>query len=90
VPTIASGYVAANTVSVAPEAANLLAAHERNGWLLLGLALASQFWKAWSGGRLPPGQERPYAALVAGIVLLTIYSAWLGGSMVYGHGIGVR
>ncbi len=90
VPTIASGYVAANTVRVPPGGTALLDAHERNGWILLFLALGSQFWKAWCGGRVPERQQPAYAALLVTVAALTAYSAWLGGQMVYVQGIGVR
>jgi uncharacterized membrane protein len=89
VPVIASGYLAANTVEVPAAAAGLLDLHELNGWLLLALALASQFWKAWAGGRVPDRQRRAYVALLAAVVASTLYGAWLGGQMVYVQGIGV-
>ena len=90
IPTLLSGYIAANTVSVAPAALDLLDAHERNGWILLGLVVAGLFWKGWTGGKIPQRQRAVYAALLLGVVALTLYSALLGGQMVYLHGIGVR
>ena len=89
VPAIASGYLAANTVAPPPAALPLLASHERNAWLVLGALVASQFWKAWHGGGLPPSHAIPYAVLLAIVVGLTLYGAWLGGQMVYEHGVGV-
>lgn len=89
VPTIVSGYLAANTLLFAPESASLLGAHERNGWILLGLVVASLFWKAWGGGRVPAGQRVPYAALLVAVVGMAVWGAWLGGRMVYIEGVGV-
>jgi uncharacterized membrane protein len=89
VPTIASGYLAANTASVPAAAEELLAAHERNGWMLLGLLFASQFWKAWTGGRLAGWTRWVYVVALTGAVLLAIWGAWLGGRLVYAHGVGV-
>lgn len=89
VPTIATGYVAANSVSVPDGARDLLDSHERNGWFLLGLLLAGQFWKAWCGGRLSGLQQKLYAVLMTAVVLLAAYGAWLGGQMVYTHAVGV-
>jgi uncharacterized membrane protein len=89
VPTIASGILAANTLVLPAGTEELLAAHERNGWFLLGMLLASQFWKAWCGGKVAPPLDRLYALLLIATVALAIYGAWLGGRMVYGHGIGV-
>jgi len=88
--TLSSGYVAANTVSVGPAATELLEAHERNGWFLLGLIVAVLFWKGWSQGRIPDSQRLIFALLLLAVVALTIYSALLGGQMVYVHGVGVR
>ena len=89
VPTLASGYLAANTLEVPEASRDLLDAHERNGWILLGLLCASQFWKAWGGGRIPDRHRLIYVAVLLATVLLVLYGAWLGGRMVYAHGIGV-
>ena len=90
VPAIGSGYLAANTVDVPKAAQGLLDLHELNGWILLALAFASQFWKAWAGGLLPERQRRAYVALLLAVVAAAAWSAWLGGQMVYVQGIGVR
>ncbi len=84
VPTIASGYLAANTSGLPEVGGSLLGAHERNGWILLGLLAGSQFWKGWCRGELPARQRPFYAVVLIAVVLLTAYSAWLGGRMVYG------
>ena len=89
VPTIASGYLADNTLDLSGAPKSLLEAHERNGWILLGLLLATQFWKAWRGGTLGERERWIYAVTLVGVIALTVYSAWLGGRMVYGHGVGV-
>ena len=56
VPTLVTGYLAANSLAIEMNVRDLLDAHERNGWFLLGLLLGTQFWKAWCGGR-PPGRQ---------------------------------
>ncbi len=89
VPTLASGYLAANTLDVPAAVQPLLDSHERNGWILLGVLCGAQFWKAWCGGRVPDGSRWLYAALMASAVGLAAYGAWLGGRMVYGAGLGV-
>lgn len=89
VPTLASGYLAANTLEVPDEATALLASHERNGWILLAMLLATQFWKGWCGGRIPDRQRWTYAVVLLATVLMAVYSAWLGGRMVYGQAVGV-
>jgi len=90
VPTIASGYLAGNTVNPTGEGFALLDSHEKNGLIVLVLLVGSQFWKAWCGGSLRGAAAKLYAALLVAIVLLTIYGAWLGGQMVYVQGVGVR
>ena len=89
VPTIATGYLAANTLGLPEDGGSLLGAHERNGWILLGLLVGSQFWKAWFRGELPARHRGFYAVVLIVVVLLTVYSAWLGGRMVYGQGYGI-
>ena len=90
VPTMVSGYLAANTVVVADEGQALLDGHELNGWILLGLLLGAQFWKAWCRGQFGPAQGKLYAAWIAAVVFFALRAAWLGGQMVYFQGVGVR
>lgn len=90
VPTVVSGFLAADTVSPdGPVATALLARHERNGLILLGWFGGMLFWKGWHRGRLPGGQGRLYALLLLTGVTLVAYGAWLGGLLVYRHGVGV-
>ena len=90
VPTMVSGYLAANTTTATGEAELLLERHERLAWILLLLLLGAQFWKAWNRGELAPGPRKVYALLVAAAWGLTLWVAWLGGQMVYVQGVGVR
>lgn len=90
VVTVASGYLAANTLPSPPGDGRLLAAHERNGWILLGLLFTGQFWKSWCGGRVEGRGRGLYAVLLVGVLVAVWWSAWLGGQMVYVQGIGVR
>ncbi|HKQ61515.1 MAG TPA: DUF2231 domain-containing protein [Candidatus Polarisedimenticolaceae bacterium] len=88
VPAIVSGYVAANSLDVPPSARELLELHERNGLVLFGLCSLTLLWKGWSGGRVAHAHRVAYAGLLAGAVVLTLTSAWLGGRMVYFAGVG--
>ena len=78
-PTLVTGYLAANSVDLTPESAPLLAAHENNGLFLLGVFVACLFWKGWYRGEIPAGQRRLYALLVLVGVALAVYGALLGG-----------
>ena len=89
VPVIASGYVASNTTELTAGARPILTDHERNGWILLAVFVTAQLWKGWNGGRVPPAHRYYYAALLLAGVLLAAFNAYLGGRLVYGHGVGV-
>lgn len=90
VPTMVSGYLAANTVEVTETGQALVDRHEQSGWILLGLLLGTQFWKAWSRGRFAPNPQKVYVFLIAVVTGATVWTAWLGGQMVYLQGVGVR
>lgn len=86
---IASGYVAANTIELPAGAGETLTDHERQGWILLAALVLLQFWKGWYRGRLPKAQQPWYALGLCLAAALLFYSAWLGGRLVYGFGVGV-
>jgi uncharacterized membrane protein len=89
IPTIVTGYLAANTVELGDAARPVLDAHERNGIFLLGVFVAALFWKGWNRGEIPRAQRPWYAILLLVGVLLAVYSALLGGDLVYNKGVGV-
>lgn len=89
VAVIASGRVAANSVDLPSAAVETLAAHERQGWVVLGALVILHFWKGWHRGQLPPGQRPWFALALVAAVALLLYSAILGGRLVYGFGVGV-
>jgi uncharacterized membrane protein len=89
VPSLVTGYLAANTITLPEGTRSLLDAHERNGWILFGLFGGMLFWRAFAGGE-PSSAQRPfYVAVLVVAVLFTAYNALLGGEMVYLHGVGV-
>ncbi len=67
----------------------MLDAHERNGWIVLGMFGLALFWKGWSQGRLPERHLPFYALWLLLSVALIVYSSLLGGEMVYQYGVGV-
>ena len=89
VAVIASGYIAANTIELPAAATETLADHERQGWVLLAALVLLQFWKGWFRGRLPARQRPLFALALFLAAALLFYSAWLGGRLVYGFGLGV-
>jgi uncharacterized membrane protein len=88
-PTLFTGYIAANTLDLPPASRQLLEVHDRNGWLVLGAFVLLQFWRSWSPDEMSPAERRLYAVGLLLAVALTIYNAMLGGEMVYLHGVGV-
>jgi uncharacterized membrane protein len=87
-PVLASGHLAANSLAIEAGVRPLLDAHERNAWFVLAVFTVALFWKGWCGGSIPPGQRPLYVILLLAAVVLTAYSAFLGGQMVYLHGVG--
>ena len=89
-PTIVTGYLAANSVDLTPQSEPLVATHENQGLFVLGVFVACQFWKGWYRGEIPAGQRRLYALVLLAGVLLAVYVALLGGELVYLNGVGVK
>ena len=86
--TIASGFVAEFALDVPPAASTLLARHENVGLMLLAVFLGLLVVRAWGRGSVPDGVRVPYAvALLVGVALVVL-TAYVGGTMVYGFGVG--
>ncbi len=88
-PTIVAGYLAENTLSPPPAAVATLEAHERVALVLLATFLIALLWKAWDRGRVREELRPFYAAWLLFGVGLTAAAAFLGGELVYLHGLGV-
>jgi uncharacterized membrane protein len=89
VPTVVTGYLAANSVPLADAASRTFKLHELNGWSVLALFTGLLFWKAWNRGVVPETHRRVYGALLLFGVALVAYGALLGGELVFAHGTGV-
>ena len=90
VATVASGFLAANSVPLPADAYADLEDHERAGLILMGGWLLLVLWKAWHRGTLPETQAKPFAAIVMIAVVFTLWVAYLGGHLVYHLGVGVN
>jgi uncharacterized membrane protein len=88
-PTVVAGFLAQNSVAGFNGGEAYVNLHERFGLVLLGLFAALAMWKGWYQGKLPADQKVLYAVLVLAGVVLTLATAWIGGHLVYGYGIGV-
>lgn len=80
-----TGLIAQEEVAVDDEAHDLLATHRT---LNLGVLATTVALAAHRAGRERPGAG--YLALGLAAVGVTLYSAYLGGRMVYAHGVGVE
>jgi uncharacterized membrane protein len=89
VPTIAAGFLAEFALTVPPEAADLLARHENLGFALLAVFLTLLVVRGWGRGRVPDELRIAYAVTLLAGVALVVAAAFVGGSMVYGFGLGV-
>lgn len=81
----ASGVVAQEAVETDEVSHDLLATHRTLNLGVLGATVAMALHRA---GREQPGGG--YLALGLAAVGVTLYSAYLGGRMVYAHGVGVE
>ena len=88
-PTIVAGYLAANSLTLQPAAAEAVVDHERLGLLTLGTFLPLLVLKAWGRGRAPDRFALVYALGLAVGVALAAATAYEGGMMVYRLGVGV-
>lgn len=88
VPTVASGFLAANSVDLPSGAASVLDRHEALGLVLLGVSMALALWKAWGRGTIAAPQRTAFAVALLVAVGLTVLTAFFGGALVYGEGVG--
>jgi uncharacterized membrane protein len=88
-PTILTGFLAENSLTLDPSAAAAVDAHERFGIMVLGVFLPLLLVRAWGRGRVPDKARVLYAVGLLVGVALAIAAAFLGGRMVYEMGVGV-
>lgn len=88
VPTVATGFLAMNTVDLGPATEAAASLHERVGILVLGAFGGLMLWKGWNRGTIPEAQRAAYAVALLAAVSLVAYGAFLGGRLVYAFGVG--
>jgi len=89
VPTLITGFLAENSLTLSEAGAAAVDQHERFGIMVLGVFLPLVLVRAWGRGRVPERARGLYAAGLLAGVALTIVVAFLGGRMVYELGVGV-
>ena len=88
-PTVAAGFLAENTIDVAASALPWLDRHERFAIILLGVVLCLLVTRAWGHGRVAASARTIYAAALLLAVALMLVTAFFGGLLVYGFGVGI-
>ena len=87
---VASGYLAANTApGLQGAAAEALGGHERLALLSGASLLLLVVWKGLGRGRIASGQRRLYALALLLAAALLVWTALLGGRLVYEHAVGI-
>ena len=89
-PTILAGFLALNSLTLSEAALAAVDRHERFGIMTLGVFLPLLIVRAWGRGKVPDGARAFYTAGLALGVALTIFVAFLGGTLVYVFGVGVK
>ena len=79
-----SGMAASQEVEADDDARDMMLVHGLGNVMLVGGAIGLAAWR--SGHRATPAS----AGIGIAALLLGTYTAWLGGEMVYGHGVGVK
>ncbi|OAI11733.1 hypothetical protein A1359_01535 [Methylomonas lenta] len=88
--TVAAGLIAADSVAHGGDVHQIMENHEHLGIAVLLLAVTLSGWRLLAKNQISGGANTLYlifAAILAGLLLFT---ADLGGLMVYGYGVGVK
>ena len=86
---VLSGYAAHNAALPTGAAEATVIRHRFGGWIVLATFAPLAAWRLFSGGQLPKRGRSVYwlLALLGAVALAT--TAYLGGSAVFQHGVGV-
>lgn len=89
VASVVTGILAENSITYPPGAGADIDTHERLGLIVLAVFLVALFWKGWDRGRVRASVRPLFALFLLGGVAAVVLTAWLGGDLVYVHGVGV-
>lgn len=87
---VASGLLAAQTVTMEGPARAVFDTHQQIAFLAAASFAGLLFWRISAKGKIPRKPRHLFLVLLAAAVLLMAAGAWLGGDLVYRHGVGVR
>ena len=90
VVTVLTGLLAANNVGHNDAAHKIMEQHETIGFIVLGIILLLVVWRVLLKGKLPGKLLWLYIVVALVGVGTMFFGAWLGGEMVYIHGVAVK
>jgi len=90
IATVLSGLLAANNVAHNDAAHEIMETHETIGFIVLGVILLLLVWRIFLKGKAVQKFAWLYLLLGLGGVGLMLTGAYLGGEMVYIHGVAVK
>lgn len=88
--SVATGLVAESSAPQTEVVGELIESHETAAFVVSGGLAVLAFWRIALRGRFPRRGAYLYLALLLLVTLVLLYGAFLGGKMVYNHGVGVR
>ncbi|MFK7972412.1 MAG: DUF2231 domain-containing protein [Bacteroidia bacterium] len=89
VASLLTGSMAEDNVAKGSAAAEVLSDHELGGYIVTWLTMMLAGWSGWRQSQWKRAELGGFIGLLTLLVALMTYSALLGGSLVYEHGIGV-
>jgi uncharacterized membrane protein len=89
VAAVLSGLYAKSVAAVLPSALASLDIHQQVAFVTSSVYAGLFLWRAARKSRIPEARYVFLAAYAAATILLWI-TGWLGGELVYGHGIGTQ
>ncbi len=88
--SVASGLVAETSAPKTEVVHQLIESHETAAFLVSGGLALLAFWRIALRGMFPKRGAYLYLGALLLVTIVLVYGAFLGGQMVYSHGVGVQ
>ncbi|GAB4366274.1 MAG: hypothetical protein Kow0042_06060 [Calditrichia bacterium] len=86
---VGSGLLAEHKARFSPTAEAVFEVHETMAFITVGILFSLLFWRIGCRGRFPEKKRMLYLFISIIGVMAVFYGAYLGGELVYKHGINV-
>lgn len=86
---VGSGVLAGQSVSISDSSRPTFETHEQLAFATAACMAVLVLWRASRRGSIPSEAPVGYMLLFALCIVVLLTTAWFGGELVYGHGIGV-